>query len=437
MYRIKKLTMLMTGVILLGLAGCSTAPDLIMDRSGVASSPAPTKELSFWTFYSAGSREQNFFVRLAEQYNKQNPEIKIRLQSMSFNDYLGDKLISRFAAGEGPDIFLVAPPTFLKYYNAGILKNLTPYIPPESLADFMPESLQTTMIHNMVYGIPYEQDLLGVFYDKDLFARANLDVPRTWDELLQAASRLKTANRAGLSLEMQANTFQIFMFAPFLWSAGGDILTQDRKHSSLSSPQMQRTLEFWRDLMQAGVLKESSSRESGKIGLLGEGETAMQVTGSWDIVELEEIYKNKRVGVFPIPAPDGGAGITAAGGWRIAVNNNSELAEDAAKFVVWAFANEVPSTHMQWDTEVKFAFPVRKSVLTEADEIYKKGLRKTFAKQMLPTARTELRLPPEAYEILQDMIQQTLYKPDKPITDIMDEHDRLLERFLEQYGGAL
>ena len=44
------------------------------------------------------------------------------------HDYInGTKLPTAFASGQGPDIFLISPGDFLRYYNGGVLLDLTPY----------------------------------------------------------------------------------------------------------------------------------------------------------------------------------------------------------------------------------------------------------------------------------------------------------------------
>lgn len=409
------------------------SPDTTMDYG-----ESSKRSLTFWTFYQTDSVEQQFWINLAKKYTDQiDPQVKINVESVSWNDYLSDKLINAFAAGEGPDLFLVAPPTFLQYYNAGVLQELNPYLGSDAIKDFLPNTLDSTIVDGKIYAIPYEQDLAGLFYDEDVLNAAGIEPPKTWEELKSAALKLKAAGKPGISLEIGATSFQVFMFSPFLWSAGGDILTPDRKHSALLSEGVKQALGYWRDLWQAGVIIRNPTRAAGEIEILGEGEASMQLSGSWVINTLEHQYPNRNIGVVPIPIPAGGSSVTVTGGWKIAVNRNGDNNTDATKFVAWAFGSPDSSFHKNWDTLVKFAFPVRQSVLVQAKETYHMGLREAFAEQMLGTERSEMRIPPEMSKILIDMIQESLYNPETSIDEIVLKYHRKLEQFLAGYQGQL
>ena len=44
-----------------------------------------------------------------------------------------------------------------------------------------------------IYGVPMEQDLMGVYYNKDLFAAQGIDIPTTYAEFQAAADKFKDA----------------------------------------------------------------------------------------------------------------------------------------------------------------------------------------------------------------------------------------------------
>ena len=76
--------------------------------------------------------------------------------------------------------------------------------------------------------MPYYAGSKYIFYRKDLFEKAGLEVPTTLDEFVQAAVTLKEEN------PKPAN-FSGFWFpgqdwrngAAFVWAAGGDLATED------------------------------------------------------------------------------------------------------------------------------------------------------------------------------------------------------------------
>ena len=116
------------------------------------------------------------------------------------------------------------------------------------------------------------------------------------------------------------------------------------------------------------------------------------------------------------------------------VNSQSEKAETAAKLITWAFAQntDIP---VEWCTEVSFCYPARKSVLEEASDVYKNGLRSVFTEDVFGHEKPELRAPAEVYKILQDMIQQAMYESDGK-TAAMEAHQKLQE-FLDEYEDVI
>ena len=178
-------------------AGALAAPALL---SGCGSSSSGRKELVFWQFYAptpvGGSpdvvKQSQWFTTMVNDWNKQH-ETKIRLEYVTV---LGNpKLATAFAAGEGPDIFLLSPGDFARYYNGGVLAELTPYMEPAAVKDFFAKNMATRTADGKVYGLPMEIEPLAMFYSEPTLEKAHFaesDLPRTWDQLLDFGDKLKT-----------------------------------------------------------------------------------------------------------------------------------------------------------------------------------------------------------------------------------------------------
>jgi multiple sugar transport system substrate-binding protein len=427
-------------VLLFNLTACGSSEQAGADGKAEPqneSNSSEQKVLRFWYFHNAEHAEGKYLASIAKRYTEEvDKNVKIEIESVPWDDYIGSKLTTAFATGEGPDIFLVAPPTMLKYVDTGVLQPLNKYLTREMQADFLPNALEGVTIDGNIYAVPFETDLLGLFYDIDAFKEAGLQPPTTWDELMGAAQKLKTDKRAGITFELGNNPFQVFQFLPFLWMTGADVFTADRKHSGLDHKGVGEALQLWKDLYATGAANQKPSRGTGEIGILAEGETAMQVIGSWSIGSIENDYPDKNIGVVPFPIPSGGKNTTVAGGWKMVASSKGKYADDAAKFAVWAWADKV-DIPTKWATEAKFAFPVRKSVLEEGKAVFNKGLRKDFTENILGTEIPELRAPAEITKILQDMIQDALFNKDTSGEQAAQKAHEKLEKFLKTYKGKL
>ena len=110
---------------------------------------APTKTLSFWQFYAPARQvgtQSKWFEDCVKGWNATH-DVKVELQYVPVQDYIGgSKLQTAFAAGQGPDIFIISPGDFLRYYNGGVLVDLTPYMEDPAKKDFFPSVMETRIV---------------------------------------------------------------------------------------------------------------------------------------------------------------------------------------------------------------------------------------------------------------------------------------------------
>jgi len=156
----------------LGLFGPSALP-LISPRSAAAQGDA----LTFWQFYAPGGRVQTqttWFEETVAGWNAQN-ERQVELVYVPNSDYMdGTKLPTAFASGQGPDLFIISPGDFLRYYNGGVLQDLTPFMEQEAIDDFFPDVLASRIVDGKVYGLPMEVEPMAMYYDKAAWGEAGL-----------------------------------------------------------------------------------------------------------------------------------------------------------------------------------------------------------------------------------------------------------------------
>lgn len=402
--------------------------------SGTAPSSTGAAELSLWDFH--GAAEGEFFKSLPDMYTQVNPKVKITVETVPWDDYLGTKLEAAFAAGAGPDLFFVSPGTIGKYINSGIAYPLNSFMAGKIVSDFAPSSIKGVSIADKIYAIPFEIELVGLYYDADVLAAAGVQPPATWDDLKAAAMKLKTDKRAGITIEVSKGAYQTYTWYPFLWQTGADVFTADLKHSALDNPDVAKALQLWKDLIGSGAANLRPSRSTTDIGILADGETAMQICGSWAIPTIENQYKDKNIRVVRLPIPAGGKPSDVAGGWKFMVNAKGKNPAEAAKFAVWAFGTNV-DIPLKWTTVTKFAYSPRKSVIAAGQAIFTKGLRAVFTNDIYGTEKPEIRMPAEASSILEDMIQNAMFNKDYDGAKAAAEASQRLDLFLKSYPGQI
>jgi len=427
---------LLAGALLLSAAGCASGGSSASNGAAGQSKPAANAEktkITFWTFHT--NEEKDFMASLGEKYKKVNPNVEIVYQNFPEADYMGSKLTTAFAAGSGPDVFVMSPGDFLKYANSGVAMDLTSYYTDEIKKDFLPSSLQAVTVDNKIMGIPFETELLGLYYNKDMFKAANLNPPKTWSEL-EADTKALTKNKvAGLLVEPSKGYYQNFTWYPFLWQTGSNVIDTEKKTGTFEGEGTEKALKLWGDLIKAGAPQKLSIPLTNDTALLGEGQAAMQVCGTWAVASLEQKYPKTNIGLVPLPVPDGGKAATCAGGWKMLVNGKSKNADEAAKFAMWAFAENV-DIPLEWCTKVKFAYSPRTSVIQAGKDIYSKGLRNVFTNEIYSSAIGEPRYPAEVVNAVGDALQSVMFSNGDPKTEAKTANDKINE-FLKTYKGSL
>ncbi len=429
------------------MAAALTGPGLTLLGCGSDSSGGSGKEMSFWNFYGPGGGvkgQSDWFVKTADAWNKEN-ETKVKLRYIPTSEYIsGSTLQTAFASGEGPDIFLVSPGDFLRYYNGGVLADLTPHI-KDVKDDFVDGALDSRTVDGKVYGVPMEIEPLAMYYSPAAFESAGLsegDLPKTWDELLTTAEKLRAGKRYGVLFETNPGYYQNFTWYPFMWMGGGEPVSADAKKSTFDSPAVVAALDFWRRSVAEGVAPRKALGSGGgdAVANLGSGFVAMQQTGIWSISELEANKKGFEYGVFPLPTPDGGKYTTDLGGWAFVANSKGSNPEAAAQFCAWALANKDEASierGRQWNTVVKSNVPPRRSVQekAEAEGAFDSGPLKTFLTDIAPGGRGEPRYPAEIYRPISDAIQACQLRGSDPAAEARKASEAI-DRYLQGYRGA-
>jgi multiple sugar transport system substrate-binding protein len=390
-------------------------------------------KINFWYFHSGA--EGDFMAALADKYNKANPNVEVVATSIPQADYMGVALTTAFAGDAGPDVFFMSPGDFLKYANSNLAMDLSPYFTDEIKADFLQSSLDAVTVNGKIVGVPFEIELLGLYYNIDMLAAANVQPPKTWDELIEATRTLTKDQVAGLLVEPNKGYYQNFTWYPFLWQGDGNVVDVPTKEGTFEGPAVENALKLWGDLVKAGAPSKITIPGTWDISLLGQGNVAMQICGTWAVAVIESTYTDTNIGLVPLPIPDGGKAATDAGGWKLMVNANSKNADAAAKFVMWAFAENI-DLPLEWCTVTKFAYSPRKSVVEAGKDIYSVGLRKVFTDEIYGTAIGEPRYPAEIVNAVGDALQEVMFANADP-KDAAQKATDIIKEFLKSFNGSM
>src|SRR5690606_7086706 len=156
----------------------------------------------------------------------------------------------------------------------------------------------------------------------------------------EAAKTLTTDKVAGLVIPPDKGAYFNFIWYPFLWQQGGNVLNADATESTFDTPETAKALDYWGRFFQEGIAPKKLQQGPWEIDHLGNKTAAMQIVGTWAVNRIEEVFPDVPIKLAPLPIPEGGKAATDAGGWKFAINANGAHVDEAAKFIMWAFTED-------------------------------------------------------------------------------------------------
>lgn len=169
------------------VAGCSSLP---FNQKDGSSQPVT---LNYWGLWE----EQQAIQPLIDEFNAENPNIKINFVRQNITNYR-ERLSSNLDKPDGPDIFRFHN-TWVPMFNqklASVPGDI--YTTKEFQETFYPITSKDLTVKDRIVGIPLEVDGLTLFYNEDLVKAAGFaSPPKTWDELRSMASRITVIDEQG------------------------------------------------------------------------------------------------------------------------------------------------------------------------------------------------------------------------------------------------
>lgn len=319
-----------------------------MVLAAVSASGFAQKTITVWHEASLDSHRDYFENVVVAGFKQEYPDIDVRV---SFVENLDQAVRTALQAGAGPDVIYTPGPTFaLEYIVAGLFRPLDEYADRWNWHEkVLPWALDLGRFEGKLYSLPLELEAMVVYYNKTLFADMGWQAPMTRDEMEAIAQKAQGAGiipfAHGNGDWRPANEWHVGVFLNHYAGpeAVREALTGQR---SWSDSLFVEAIELLNQYMQAGWFSGDlgnyySLKGADRWSMLGFGEAAMNIEGSWAMSSANE-YFGPTAGTdtdwdwVPVPTlRDGVAGplYTIGMGSTISVNANSKNPEEAALFL--------------------------------------------------------------------------------------------------------
>lgn len=165
--------------------------------------------------------QETMLQTLADEFNASQELYTVKLQSQPYSGFEGN-VLNAVKEGVGPDMIIYYASTVANYIDNNLVADLGKYVyDPEIGIPGFDEALPAAILaeassfsDKTMHCIPVTTSGPILFYNKDLFAQAEVEVPTTWDEMYEVAKKVaETTGVPGLANDSLTDTMQAFVFA--------------------------------------------------------------------------------------------------------------------------------------------------------------------------------------------------------------------------------
>ncbi|MCM3728362.1 extracellular solute-binding protein [Neobacillus cucumis] len=331
----------------LALAGCSSSSS----SSEESASNGDKKVIKFMHLWPEGSSNAQFSIvkNIIADYEKQHKDVKIETEILSPDQYR-DKLKVLASSNELPDIGMTWSDGFIQPYVQGdMLEPLDDVVnnDPDLKDAFIPGVKESYAVNGKTYGLPLELNISYVFYNKEIFKKYNLEVPKTFEEYKNVVKTLAKNGVTPATVGAKDGWPASFWFMYLADRIGGPTILTDVIHgkAKMTDPAIVKAGQEVQNLVDMGGFEKGASALSNEDakGYFMNEKAAMFLTATWELPnyttspDVKQDFKEK-IGYFKFPTYEGGKGTdinsyVGGPGVGLFVAKDSKVKKEAKDFV--------------------------------------------------------------------------------------------------------
>ncbi|MBD0382544.1 ABC transporter substrate-binding protein [Paenibacillus sedimenti] len=293
------------------------------------------------TVYSATADKpvQEVYRQIANDYIKENPNVEVDLQfpGSEYENIMKVKM----AANDMPDIFDTHGWAVIRYgtYLADLKDQ--PWVP--QLTDTIKDVV--TDKSGKVHALVLSEAKDGLTYNADLLKKYNIDVPKTFDELMAAAEKLKSESKGEVT-PFYFSGIDDWMIGQFFDYFATSLLISPKQNEAQALLDNKMDWNKWNQLPEKflemykkGFMNKDvlTAKYSDLSGLFAQGKVAFTLLGPSFADEVHKVNPNLKIGFMPVPSMVAGDEPNFSGGERLTMgaSKDSKNLEEAKKLVAY------------------------------------------------------------------------------------------------------
>jgi len=322
----RMITLLMAVILVLGMFAGGAVAETAKSKIVFCVNIQPQLPVEYWQ-------------SIADAYMAYNPSVEVEIigqPSSNVDVFQYEKTL--LATGQFPDVM--------------VMQNPADFVPSGALLAFDEGELDYLLdpnigkIDGVQYVANYKKQVIGVFYNKDIFVANGLEVPQTYQAFLDVCEALKAKEILPVSIGIKDGWPQI-MLANML--AGTDLLANDTSWGiqrnadtvKFNNPQLVKAMEKYQYICQnyAGDSLPSITYTQ-MLEQFFTGKAAMLPMGSWVNAEVAKAEQEFEVGWFPMPGDDNANVLSVFVNEGLSISAMTKYPDVCKDFVKFFFADK-------------------------------------------------------------------------------------------------
>lgn len=217
---------------------------------------------------------------MIKEFERQNPNIKVELQTIGYNDYF-TQLQSKVVGGNAADVFELNFENFVSYASQDTLALLDGKLGDTS--GFNDTALNAFVYDGKQYGVPNSFSNVVLFYNQDLFDQAGIDYPTdswTWDDMEKAGKKIRALGDDVFGLFRPLSFHEFYKASA---QSGSSLMTKDYSKFTVNTPTNVKVAQRMVDWQTKSNIMPTEAQLGGMgdWDLFKSGRLGMVVTGIW------------------------------------------------------------------------------------------------------------------------------------------------------------
>lgn len=315
---VKLLSLIIAVTMLFGvtLVGCGTKKEEV--AKDTTTQAAATKEEAkkeeakkepVTIIYSSFRYEDEAtFKKLAEKFEKENPDIKVKLDLNKDTGAYYQTLKANVVSGENLDVFDIHPSVdFTKFVAEGYMADLSNL---DFVKNYTDGAKALTSVDGKIYGYNQAVNLELCIYNKEKFKKYSVDIPKDFNDLVAIVNKMKAGGEGGIAYcggDVKAQWLRnAFMnieggsdnYKTFLEGVDSGAITSVKDNAAVYA-----AMKDLAEVYKSKILYDNSVsiKYPQSLALFAQGKAPIVYMGTWTFGTADKDYPGIDFGIFPMP----------------------------------------------------------------------------------------------------------------------------------------